>query len=646
MKKIISLILVIVSLFSFTACQEPVNDPNSGKKPSKVDQVITSNFILKNGLTDYKIVISDDAGQDETTAKDELVSLFLEATGIKLEVIYDEGLTHSASNKYFSIGKNELFDSANIQIEEGTKIKNAYQITTKDSTIYFYGNQKLGHRYAMYDFLYRTLNFEQYSYDCYWIDKAVTEIPLYKYTIVDGPDFYNYQAFAGFMTNNDGARIRMYASEKYGSLTGRIYGQQGHLALDYVKGDPELNLEVRDEWLAYPDKTQVCYMAQGNEESRKDLVERYATSIIDNYKNQLDKTIWSIDGEDNASCCNCEVCSNLRKKYGCNTAQMIWFINDVNAYIQAWFKTEEGKPYYNPEFHLRGHFYEAYTDAPAKFNEETGEWEPIDETVVFDEGIMSNCAPIRAYFQYSYHDEVNTMYYNILRKIAACSNEMSLWVYSTNFHSYLYPYDLFNTLQESYQIYYNDFKVRTMLDETQNGNYLGLPSWHMLSAALSAKLANDIYLDQEAYIQRYFRGYFLDAADVMMQYFKSFRNFTLLQLNGLCPGMGQIYYNIREKEYWPKSIIDKWQGYVEEAMQIIEKYKYTDPETYDMLYKHISLERVFLDYCYIHYYKSNVGSDYSKYFERFKYDCILNKISLTAEGSQNSLEKLLSSMSK
>ncbi len=639
MKKIISILLVLISLFTFTACSDNNNNDNSGSNPNEpvVDQVLTPNYILYNGVTDYKIVLSDNANDDEKTAKDELQTLFSEATGIDLPIISDEGLTHNADNKYICIGDNDLFRSANITLPEKASGIHGYYLYTKDNTIYIYGNQKLGNRFGVYNFLYRIVGFEQYSYDCYWIDKAVTEIPLYNYTAAHSPHYYNYGAFAGFMRQYPSAMYRMLSPETDKSIFGLIEGQKGHNTLILLK--PEEYKQAHPKWYSYPDAQQLCYTAQGDEAERELLVQTAIENLIEHMKKMPDRYIWQLSNMDVGTTCGCEKCRELKEIYGCPTAQWIWFGNDVYNGVKEYLNTAEAKEYFNDyfikNFKLSIGFYWGYIEAPSVKNS-SGQFVPIENddypSVVMEDGIVGHVAPIDLLFQRSTYHPENKVYYEQLSKIAALCTDMDFWAYSTNFHAYMYPYDMFNSMQENYQIWHNEFHVTSMTDEIQNGNFLGMPAWHMLTAALSARLGNDIYLDQEAYIQRYFRGYFLDAAEPMMKYFNSLRAHTVLQLKEN-PKMGDCYYNIKRKELWPKANIDKWQGYVAEAMEIIEKYKYTDRETYDMLYRHISLERTFLDYVYLFFYSSNIGSQYSTIAQRFAYDCQINKIMTVAEGN-------------
>ena len=86
---------------------------------------------------------------------------------------------------------------------------------------------------------------------------------------------------------------------------------------------------------------------------------------------------------------------------------------------------------------------------------------------------------------------------------------------------------------------------------------------------------------------------------------------------GLCPGIGAFTYDIGKREYWPKPVIDAWQIVMDGAMQKIDKYKTINPATYDMLYDHLMIERVFLDYILLRFYKGDLGSEMPFYRERF-----------------------------
>ena len=633
MKKFISILLIICTLLGVVGCS---NNDNQGSNPTPsapvIDEVLTERYVLHNGLTDYKIVLPADSNDYERQAAGELSALFYEATGVNLETISDTGLTHNDSSKFISIGKTTLFNSSNIQIVEEAKQQDGFQITTKDNVIYIVGGNKHGVVFAVYEYLFRVVGFEQYSADCYYIEKAVVDIPLYNYTVVDSPDFPYAASFPGFMNLNASVSLRMKSPYTYANWVEiKKKGKPDHNALVYI--DPTVYQAEHEEWFSYPDASQLCYQARGDIEEYDLLVETMVEECIKNMKLEENKGkfVLGISCMDNHNVCACPACIATKDMYGCDTAQLVWFMNDVHDKMMEWFETEDGKPYWNENFRITTSFYAEYVDAPAQLNEETGEWEPIDDSVVFRDRVIPNIAPYHTIFQLSLKHERNVTQYNRLKKLAAISSEIAIWWYNTTFSAYMFPYDCYSSMQENYAIL-KELGVKKIMDESQNGNDAGMTGFNMFKAFLSTRFFWNVNEDQEALTNRYFKGYFMDASEDMLKYYNSYRNFSQVQLNGLVPECGSLYCSLDLAKYWPKSVIDEWQGYIDSALDKIEKYKNTEPDTYDMLYKHITMERVFLDYVYLQFYKAELGSKYTAVRDRFIEGFRINNIMKTREG--------------
>ena len=641
MKRILVFILSFLMLFSAVACKKPNSGANNNNQNQTNIERPTGKYILENGVTEYKIVVPSNKNESEKLATEELVALFFEATGVTLSVISDDGLTHNSANKFLSVGRTSLLESSGIEIDDNSKGVNCFQITTLDDTVYFIGGADNGVLYAVYEFLFRTLNFEQFSYDCYSLDKSVTDLELMEYDVVVSPDIPLYCAFTGYMGRDLGICLRMKAMRYYGDTRGTSPGgRNAHNTCYYIDpniyNNPDLPETYHPEWFSGAGysrmQMQLCYTAHGDNESLDLLVNTFAEVLKEQIKNQPDRYLWYITHMDNTICCTCETCNEYAEKYQCNTAQYIQFMNRIDDIIMDWFKNdEEGKRCWREDFAMGISFYEAYTDAPATYNEETGEYEPMDESVKLNPSMFASYAPIHANFLVPIDHPKNATYYNILKKITAVVENLCVWWYSTDFHGYMYPYDVFSSMQRSYQVLY-EHGLKIMVDETQNGNYGGMTGWHMLSSYLSAQYAWDVYADQETLIDRFFKGYFLDAADEMRAFFENYRSFSELQKNGLCPGIGGIMYSIDNANYWPKAVLDEWETYVIVALEKIEKYKEINPEKYDMLYKHISMERLSIDYCYLKYYKANLGSKFEEVRDRFVADFRLNQVERWYEG--------------
>ena len=256
MKKTISILLVIVCLFSAVACKPQ-------DKVEVKDETFSGEYLLYNGATDYMVVVPEQANSNEILALDEFTSLFSEATGINLPVVKDSGLTFNEESKYISIGNTTLLDSSEIIIEDEVKVDNGMAIKTKGKTLFFIGGGEYGVVYAVYEFLFRTLNFEQYYIDCYALDKCVTEIPLMNYNVIDYPDIPMYCNFPRFLDMNPLAALRMRAPYRSSKFLGAIGGRTSHMSLVYMN---ETVVEGHENYWLSKDKTQLCYTARGNEE--------------------------------------------------------------------------------------------------------------------------------------------------------------------------------------------------------------------------------------------------------------------------------------------------------------------------------------------------------------------------------------------
>ena len=75
----------------------------------------TENYIVKDGKTDYKVVLPENCSSTITTAASELTTFFYEATGITLPVIDDTKVGEVTENsQYISLGNTSLLRASSI----------------------------------------------------------------------------------------------------------------------------------------------------------------------------------------------------------------------------------------------------------------------------------------------------------------------------------------------------------------------------------------------------------------------------------------------------------------------------------------------------------------------------------------------------
>lgn len=145
------------------------------------------NFMFKDGSTDYVIVIPSDASDLEVYAAGEFQSLFEEATGYTLSIYTDNDID-AAAQKIISIGNTLFLRNEGIQPEYEELGPDGIRILTLDNKVYLFGAGDNGTLFSVYEYLSYLLNFEQYSANCYTLDKGVTKIVFKNLNIIDVPD--------------------------------------------------------------------------------------------------------------------------------------------------------------------------------------------------------------------------------------------------------------------------------------------------------------------------------------------------------------------------------------------------------------------------------------------------------------------------
>ena len=107
--------------------------PNIDEESVPEEMEKTDHYLLKGGVSPYKIVIPGDADTDELVAGERLQSLFKEATNVLLPIVQDTTLsTIDGDGEYILIGDNN-FAIENDMVPQKADVKSTgYTIKTKD----------------------------------------------------------------------------------------------------------------------------------------------------------------------------------------------------------------------------------------------------------------------------------------------------------------------------------------------------------------------------------------------------------------------------------------------------------------------------------------------------------------------------------
>ena len=558
------------------------------------NSVKTDGYFLKDGLTDYKILLPQNYTADEFFAADELINFFAEGTGVMLSIVYDNAVSNT--EKYISIGNTTLeLLGGTVGEELGN---GGFVIKTVGDDIIIGSYKDIGAINGVYKLLESMLDYDYIYLDTYALNTGVKEIALFNYDVKEIPDIEFNDVSYKWISGDNVAKRRYQVQAK--SLY--IDGLAGHNSFTYV--DPDLYLESNSEWFnkgASP--TQLCYTAGGK--SLDKMVETAFGVAKERLIADPTGALATFAIQDNGDYCECSACKAEYEKYGTNAAALIKFLNKLKTKIDEWFASEEGLPY-KRDFTLAFYAYLNYATAPATGT--GGNYTPIDASVKCIEGVVPRLAYLGANYTVPFTDEKNQGTYESIQKWRSVSDELMMYWYETNYHYYLAPYNCFNALQENYRLarQCGVENVYLLAQHTQSGASTG---YGALAAYLMRKLGWNVNADVEALKDKFFQYYFEDAADVMYKQFTEYSVWSIHLENDLGnSGYSGVFGNPLQSHLWPQSLLEKWDGYYEDAFEAIEPLKTTNAARYQELYDHIACERLSTWYLYINLYDKNIDS--------------------------------------
>lgn len=563
---------------------------NSGQQEFSV---VSDKYIVKDGESEYKLLIPTDAGELIQTAATEFNTFFKEATGLSLTVVTNV----SSSDKFISIGQTDALGNTDITYEYSDLGRDGYKIVTKGDDVYLIGGSDRGSLYAVYELLEFLIDYDFFAEDCYTVTRNVTELPLYDFQLMDVPDIAIRTASDGVVIYNKDTINRM-RQEKHSDDFVLIDNLFVHNSLAYVQGSTNSNWR----WYDRTNATQLCYTAKGDQEQYQKMLEASLATMKDALMKNTKSTTIAFSGQDNSYYCSCAKCLEVKSQYGAISATVILYLNDLYDMVSDWFETEEGKPYAR-DLKLLFTAYNAYEAAPSG--------------ITMNKGVGCLYAPIAVdYYAVMNDNNINQTYYNTLQNWANLTDNLYLWFYGTNFWNYLAPYDNFASMESYYELAAQHDAVY-LFDQRQHDEGGFVTGWSNLKSYLSSKLSWNASEDSAVLTDKFFDGYFGPAATDMRKVFDGLNALTATNRasNGL-GGRSSVYQTVAIAKFWPQDTLDDWLGWFDDAEAKIADLKTTNPTQYELYKKHIDGEKLSVLYLYVECYGSSV--DVSAYKAEFK----------------------------
>lgn len=615
--RIICLTLSAFTLFSCAACNDEETSSVPGQSTTRTNAenhqfnyTETDNWLLKNGQTDYVIVIPMTASTEVTYACDELVRYFEEATGVTLKTSVDNNLSHNASNKYISLGDTTLWKTSGLQFDSSKFGEDGVRIMTKDQTIFFQGNTGKGVLYGVYDFLTMHFDFDTYNKECYSIKNGVKDLKLMNYDVTDIPDIA-MRARGGALyassteTNDVMYSYRMRYTDAYWKRSLLIYpgteqvgGTADHNSLEYLP--PEQYLASDPEFFSTKNPYgQLCYTARGNTEKFDRMTTLCAEKIQQSLKffpreEYPQYSAVQIGIEDNYDFCECDECMAVLNKYGAISAGIIIFLNEVGQKVNAWMALPENEPYKRENLQYMFFAYFSTLKPPYYWDEAQGKYTAADDKVMPVEGV--NIIPFCAFSDFDYGKSVDDISNAQLYEWAQIWGEFFpgawSWDYGCFFRDYFCFFDSYNFFADYYAfLYEKNFKFTLVqCHSSQRGSEAAFNSLHTY---VTSKLSWNSALNMNDLIDAYMKGVYKEAAPYMMEAFNESRDWFNRTYTEQSWSSGIKGYNpTGTATYWDIGFVTRMFGYLDNAYAAIEPYK-KDMATYNRLRRYIDLEWLF-----------------------------------------------------
>ena len=641
-KRIISCSLAAFTALTFAACGQQTAITT---QDAEVHTVLGTLHKVKvternvpfvvNGQTNYKIYV-DLSDSSVASAINRSATFVVEqvqnATGASMDIETEKPTDLNEQSYAIVYGFGDLYEEMGLSVPSDYIASSGYYIRTKGNVVFIQANGGDGYRMGGLAFLREVLGYDMISEDCIVYSRSGATMPAMD--IVERPDF-DYRQISNYYTSVEVYGMGMHM---HTDIWIPVNGWDMHNSLFFIP--VEQYGEEHPEWYR-SDFLQPCYTAHGVKEEY-DAMQQAVFEVIKQRMQECPTleniSFTSMDGTGQDTCW-CDTCLEYKALYGTPAAACIYFMNDLNALVQQYIAQYEPNRIMNLTFF-------AYHDAePAPVERikqtdangnviwgdpivnEDGEYTPLkryarDEEGHFikdadgeyvyetdrngdyvylmcDENVYPWLAPIYSKFTSSFYSERNQSYAQNVKLWYTVSDNVYVWVYGTNFKYYLFPYNTWSVMPETYR-YLKECGVKYLWNEAQERNQA--TAFTDLKDYIDSKFLFDVNADYAKVIDDYFNNYYLEAGEPMRRLFNLIQARSAYLEQTVPTISGGIYDEIGLPEYWPKLLLDTMIDMLDEAYAAVEKYKATDAKLYENLVRRIKQESIFPRYVQCMYY--------------------------------------------
>lgn len=628
--RIIALAMMLIICFgSICGCSKT----DKGNDKSEVTQIKESKFsLVENGVSNYTIVTAENPMSNESIAAEDLQKYFKQATGVELAIKKENQVQLTENSSLLIIGRTQLLESSNIEIDEEYLGPSGFMIKRKGSNLFLCGSQDFGSVYAVQEFLNLHFGFEVYeaSLDStkseIYIDTNVKNKKLLDLDMTDKPDVPYRQQFGKYFgySNELGHQMRFTGtSDAFIRESEYPWHNTMRVLPPSIYNNPEVPETYHPKWYINPDSgedgNQISVTANGDEEElkllRETILEKLIAAIEVDFAEGKYSELIGFMQQDNGNWQEGESMEYFKERYGAaaNAASLIYFINPIAKALGEYM--EENHP--GRKMSIVIFAYWQTLEAPVIATKNG--YEPMSDNVRLEDNVSILYAPIEADYTLSFYHENNALYLENMNKWASLTTKINFWIYSTYFHQYLMMYDNFNAMQENMKIFLQ-YNPTWIFNESRTG---GSSGFHVLKEYLMSKLMWDVDVDLAKLTDNFFKNYYKNAGNTMKELYYAFRTYLnyLKDYKGL---NGKVFLDGTDAiAMWPQKTIESFMAYIEKAYQEIEPLKETDIGLYNKLRLRIKTESMVFEFLKLKNYPNAWFSveEYNDAIDKFIREC-------------------------
>ena len=635
MFKILASALCFTLFLSCVGCKEKEETSEQPENAVPSVGVVEGEYLYQSGVSEYSVLIPDDATTYEVFAANELVENLKKATGNSIPVVTKKTLKNN--KRVISLGHTSLWDDkVGITLSASDIVDSGYYIKTVENNVYISCPDNMsgsGVLYGVYDLLNDLVGYEFYAADEIYVEQT-KEIPLLDYEGYSVNPSFEMRMLPKADLRDDADTVKRYRMSSPSTSFGLVTWGHGQ-ASQYVNPDSACTCGLtgcgkgktyRDhhpEWFSgYGTKDlQLCWSAGA------DLERVAAEKFIEYFKMYPEAQYFMFGQEDNMTTCQCDSCIAAMESYAGNAAGLqVAFTNNVIKLANAWL--EKNQPGRRVKYIIYAYY--GAEAAPVKTNEK-GEVVAYSDKVIPVDDLYIYYAPIFANFAFQIDSPKNAdVYKNLSDWSVIADGQIIMYLYDINFRNYLINFNNFGTVKGMYETCAS-LGVSCISSQAADSY---TTCFQEMRSYVESSLMWDLSLSYDDLVRKFMTAYYKDASEYIYDYYEIMRDRYAYYQNVVDPESGGIYGDINEAELWTQPVMEKIDEAFDKALASIKKYEESDPDMYLLLKNRIMKERlspIYIKMMLLASYYSE--AELAAFKAEFKYYATLFKLSELKEGS-------------